>query len=98
MPARSYEEPRAFLARQGTWPVGPFAAGAPEYARVSAGIAAAVLRSMDEQRITQSRVASLAGLDKGSLSRLLAGRTVPDVATVAALERALDTDLWPGRA
>lgn len=42
-------------------------------------------------------LAGPAGIDATSLSRLLKGSVVPDVATVANLERALDADLWPGR-
>jgi hypothetical protein len=32
-----------------------------------------------------------------SLSRLITGKVVPDLATIANLEQALDVDLWPGR-
>jgi transcriptional regulator with XRE-family HTH domain len=42
-------------------------------------------------------VAGPAGIDPTSLSRLLTGKVVPDLGTIANLEKALDMDLWPGR-
>jgi len=38
-----------------------------------------------------------AGMDPTSLSRLLTGKVVPDLGTIAGLEQALAVDLWPGR-
>jgi transcriptional regulator with XRE-family HTH domain len=54
----------------------------------------AVLKS---RGLSLRAVATPAGIDPTSLSRLLTGKVVPDLATIANLELALDTDLWPGR-
>lgn len=42
-------------------------------------------------------VARSAGLDEGTLRRVLAGATWPDLRTVALLEKALEQPLYPRR-
>jgi transcriptional regulator with XRE-family HTH domain len=42
-------------------------------------------------------VADAAGINHATLLGILAGRTWPDLATIAKLERGLGVDLWPGR-
>ncbi len=93
MAARKYSPPRTWIVNDGEWPAGPFAPDAPPYALVTAAIvrhyaAAAGSRSLRS-------VAREAGIDATSLGRTLAGETVPDVHTVAVLEDALGTPLWP---
>lgn len=97
MPARSYEPPASFVVDEGAWPTGPFRPGTPAYARVVANLVANLRDHMQRRQATLTVVATNAGIDKSSLSRLLAGRTVPDVATLAGLETALDARLWPDR-
>ncbi|WP_425556896.1 helix-turn-helix domain-containing protein [Frondihabitans cladoniiphilus] len=41
------------------------------------------------------RVAARAGIGRTTLYNVLSGRTWPDLATIARLEKALGTDLWP---
>lgn len=97
MASRSYLPPASFVSDTGTWPCGPFRDDAPPYATVTAALVARVSSLMDQGRLSLRAVAAPAGIDPTSLSRLLTGKVVPDLATIANLERALDTDLWPGR-
>lgn len=41
--------------------------------------------------------AVLTGVDHASISGIIAGRTWPDLATIARLERGLEANLWPAR-
>ena len=93
MAARKYAPPRTWVSEDGQWPDGPMTPDAPPYAVVTAEVvrryrAAAGGRSLRS-------VATAAGIDPTSLSRMLSGETVPDVHTVAVLEAALDVALWP---
>lgn len=94
MPARSYVAPRDWAVDPNTWPSGPWKPGAPRYARVTAAIADAV--DLHREGRSLRDIAAAAGIAHTSLSRLIAGKHVPDVGVVAALEDALGVDLWPG--
>ena len=93
MAARKYAPPRTWVRDGGEWPVGPFVADAPPYALVTAAVVSGY-QSVVGGRSLRS-VARAAGIDATSLGRMLSGETVPDVHTVAVLEAALDTELWP---
>lgn len=93
MAARKYAPPRTWVADGGEWPAGPFAADAPPYALVTAAIVERYQATVGIQSLRA--VARAAGIDPTSLGRTLAGETVPDVHTLAVLESALDTELWP---
>jgi hypothetical protein len=96
MAARRYLPPRDWVEPGGIWPAGPFVADAPPYALVSAAIAAGYQQIVGDRSLRS--VARAAGIDPTSLGRTLTGETVPDVHTLAVLEDALETDLWPSRA
>ncbi len=93
MAARRYEPPRTWIIEGGEWPSGPFAADAPPYALVTAAIVRHYAAAVGSRSLRS--VAREAGIDPTSLGRTLAGETVPDVHTVAVLEDALGTPLWP---
>lgn len=97
MASRSYLPPASFIADNGLWPSGPFRAQTPAYASVTAALVARIAAVMEQRGLSLRAVAVPAGIDPTSLSRLLTGKVVPDLATIANLEQALDTDLWPGR-
>lgn len=97
MASRSYLPPASYIADDGLWPSGPFREETPAYACVTAGLVSRIAAVMDQRGLSLRAVAVPAGIDPTSLSRLLTGKVVPDLATIANLERALDTDLWPGR-
>ena len=93
MAARKYAPPRTWVVEGGEWPVGPFVADAPPYARVTAAVVEHYRADVGERSLRS--VARAAGIDATSLGRLLSGETVPDVHTVAVLEDALGIPLWP---
>ncbi len=95
VPARSYREPVEFTARGGRWPDGPWRSDTPAYAKVTAALVARLRDELGARPIRD--LARDAGIGHATLSRLLAGKVVPDLATIAALEDALDVDLWPTR-
>jgi hypothetical protein len=95
MAARRYVPPRDWVAPEGSWPTGPFIADTPPYAIVTAAIATDYHKIVGDRSLRS--VARAAGIDPTSLGRTLAGETVPDVHTLAVLEDALETDLWPTR-
>lgn len=95
MASRSYTPPAQFVAPEGSWPAGPFIAQTPLYATVTAALVSRLRQAMGNRSLRA--VAVPAGIDPTSLSRLLTGKVVPDLATIAGLELVLDTDLWPGR-
>jgi len=93
MAARKYAPPRSWIVPGTEWPDGPLVDEAPPYAVVTAEVVRRY-RSVIGSRSLRS-VARDAGIDATSLGRTLAGETVPDVHTVAVLEDALGTALWP---
>lgn len=97
MAARSYLPPASFVLPAGTWPAGPFEPQTPLYAHVTARLVEVLQGVMTQRRLTLRAVAVPAGIDPTSLSRLVTGKVVPDLGTIAALEQVLDVDLWPGR-
>lgn len=48
-------------------------------------------------KVSMRRVAADAGLDEGTLRRVLAGSVWPDLHTIARLEEALAVELYPRR-
>lgn len=92
--ARKYAPPRTWVADGGAWPAGPLAPDAPPYAVVTAAVVTRYRAAVGTRSLRS--VAAAAGIDPTSLGRMLSGETVPDVHTVAVLEAALDTALWPG--
>jgi transcriptional regulator with XRE-family HTH domain len=61
---------------------------AVEYARAS--LARKLIRRRLKAGLTQAELARRAGIRAEALNRIEKGKTTPDVATIALLERALD--------
>lgn len=96
MPAgRSYTRPADHTTRDGDWPHGPFADVAPAYATTTAALVANLQRAIDQRGWTIRGTARAAGIAHTTLLNLLNGHAVPDLATIRALETALNTPLWP---
>jgi DNA-binding phage protein len=93
MAARKYAPPNTWVITGGEWPDSPLVDDAPPYAVVTAEVVRAYRRAVGARSLRS--VAAAAGIDATSLGRTLAGETVPDVHTVAVLEDALGTALWP---
>jgi transcriptional regulator with XRE-family HTH domain len=70
--------------------------GAPAHVQTAALLGQRLVVAMKDDGRSARQLAYAAGLDPGTLSRILAGHAIPDLGTLAALEHALNTDLWPG--
>lgn len=92
--SRRYSNPRDFLKQNGIFPEGPFKPGTPQYALKTARVAARLDAAIDASGRSARQVALAAGIDPGTLSRLLSGQSIPDLATLDALETALGATLW----
>ncbi|MGI5293054.1 helix-turn-helix domain-containing protein [Nonomuraea polychroma] len=58
-------------------------------------IAASLADILAERRLSLRGLAAASGVNRQSIADLLAGRSWPDVATIALLETALAVRLWP---
>jgi transcriptional regulator with XRE-family HTH domain len=69
----------------------------PISAHYAQAIAARLREVIDEQHLTLRAAARLSGIDRQTITRMLNGEHLADIGTIAALEAALDVDLWPRR-
>ncbi|MET7459625.1 helix-turn-helix transcriptional regulator [Nonomuraea sp. NPDC005501] len=58
-------------------------------------IAVSLAGVLAERRLSLRGLAAASGVNRQSIADLLAGRSWPDVATIALLETALTVRLWP---
>lgn len=79
----------------GLFPAAALRAEAPVAARYAVVVARALRGALQDRSL--SGLCRQAGLARTTVQDLLAGRTWPDLATLAKLEDALDTTLWPSR-
>jgi DNA-binding phage protein len=94
VPRRSkpYRAPRDWVA-DGDWPDARFYADTPDVVGYAAEIArrlGAVVRAVNKTELSTS-----AEIERSTLYDVLAGRTWPDIITLAQLERLLEVRLWP---
>lgn len=66
-------------------------------AQVAQEVAARLRRAIEEHGWTIVEVARRTGVDRITITRVLAGQVWCDLLTIATLEKELDVDLWPGR-
>ncbi|WP_182111679.1 helix-turn-helix transcriptional regulator [Actinotalea sp. JY-7876] len=94
MPRRSnsYRTPREWLA-DGEWPEGTFEPDSPTAVAYAVEIARRLERSLGTR--SKAALAREANLERSTLYDVLAGRSWPDAVTIAQLEQALQTRLWP---
>ena len=86
--------PRAYLV-SGTWPHGQLA---DHYgARVAQALSARLAAAMAERQMSVAELSRRSGVARPTIDNVLAGQVWCDLLTIANLEHALDTDLWPGR-
>ncbi|MGW5446815.1 helix-turn-helix domain-containing protein [Streptomyces asiaticus] len=84
--------PRELARDPETWPhaqlTDPGAAAVQAIARTLTAV-------MSERRLSLRGLAETSGVNRQAIADLLAGRSWPDVATVAWLGAAVDAPLWP---
>lgn len=107
MPRKKKQEPREFLKENGMYPFGPFQEMVPEEVLAAACFAKNLIQFMsggymggDQFNLgvkeSQLSLAVKAGVSQGVISRILAGRTYPDISTIANLEFYTRSRLWCG--
>ena len=89
---KDYKRLSAQAGEQGDWPAlpKPDAKGnypAVEYARAS--LARKIIKARRQAGLTQADLARLAAIRPETLNRIEKGKTTPDTATIAKIERAL---------
>ena len=94
LPERDYKRLAARADADAGWPElpKPDAQGnypAVEYARAS--LARKITKARRQAALTQADLARRAGIRPETLNRIEKGKTTPDVATIAKIERALDS-------
>lgn len=95
MGRRPKPPPGDFLAPEGTWPDGPFKPGAPAYVPRLATLARRLIDTTTERGWSQRALAEHTGVNLNTINYIFLGRVIPDTATLATLEAALNVTLWP---
>lgn len=86
--------PRSYLIT-GLWPYGTLA---DHYgAHVAQALAARLATALEAKGWSVAELSRRSGVARPTIDNVLAGQTWCDLLTIANLEHALDTDLWPGR-
>lgn len=94
MPEKDYKRLAAQAGEEGAWPAlpRPDAKGnypAVEYARVS--LARKIIKARRAAGLTQAELARRAAIRPETLNRIEKGKTTPDTATIAKIDRALES-------
>lgn len=95
MGRRPKPRPVDYLTPDGTWPDGPFLPDAPPYVAALATLAQRLAAEVARHGWTQRQLAAHTGANLNTVNYVLAGKTVPDTATLALLETTLGVRLWP---
>lgn len=94
MARQTLPPPMAWLADGGTWPDGPFRPDVPDHVVAAGMFVSRVHAARESAGLSINGLAAHAGLDKGTMSKVLAGKHLPDFRTIFLLEQALNTPLW----
>ncbi|MFJ7421742.1 helix-turn-helix domain-containing protein [Streptomyces uncialis] len=84
--------PRELTGNPEAWPERPSSDVAAEAVR---HIARTLSQTLADQNLSLRAAAAGSGVNRQAIADLLAGRSWPDVATVARLAHFTGTDLWP---
>lgn len=80
----------------GTWPNAVLRENAPVSAHYGQALARRLAYVIAVSETSLRALGERAGVSHTTISRLLAGRVLVDIGTVARLEAALGTEIWPG--
>ncbi|MEV5912950.1 helix-turn-helix transcriptional regulator [Streptomyces chartreusis] len=86
--------PRAYSV-SGAWPEAVMEAH--HGARVAQALALRLQAAIERKGWSVAELSRTSGVARFTISKALNGEAWPDLLTLANLERALETDLWPGR-
>lgn len=98
MPRSSNDQvPRHYVV-DGSWPHAALASDAPVSAHYGQAFARNLERAMASTGHTLRTLADSTGVTHSTVSRVLNGKVMPDLGTLARLEAAFGFQLWPGPA
>lgn len=98
MPRSSNDKvPSAYVA-DGTWPHAVLVPDAPVSAHYGQAYARNLERAMVSTGYSLRKLAELTGITHSTISRVLNGKVMPDLGTLARLEAAFGFQVWPGPA
>ncbi|MFK0257437.1 helix-turn-helix domain-containing protein [Streptomyces sp. NPDC090445] len=98
MPRSSNDKvPYAYVA-DGTWPYAALSADAPVSAHYAQALARNLERALNSSGQSLRTLAEATGVNHTTIGRVLGGKVLPDVGTLARLEVALGFQIWPGLA
>ncbi|MBR7828142.1 helix-turn-helix transcriptional regulator [Actinospica sp. MGRD01-02] len=92
---RSDDVPEAYVA-DGTWPNVTLREDAPVSAYYGLALARKLAYAIAASDTSLRALGERAGVSHTTVSRLLAGRVLVDIGTVARIEAALGAEIWPG--
>ena len=95
MGRRPKPPPVDYLTDDGTWPDGPFAPDAPPYVDALAALVIRLDAEIQRRGWSQRQLARHTGANLNTVNYVLAGKVIPDTATLALLETGLGVRLWP---
>lgn len=98
MPRSSNDQVPRHYAVDGAWPHAALAADAPVSAHYGQALACNLAHAMASTGHTLRTLADVTGVTHSTISRVLNGRVMPDLGTIARLESAFQLQLWPGLA
>ncbi|MGW7002052.1 helix-turn-helix domain-containing protein [Streptomyces sp. NPDC054933] len=98
MPRSSNDEVPSNYVIDGVWPHAALAEGAPVSAHYGQALARNLERALATTKYSLRTLADATGLTHTTISRVLHGKVLPDLGTLARLEAAFGFQLWPGPA
>ncbi|WNM35710.1 helix-turn-helix transcriptional regulator [Streptomyces sp. Li-HN-5-11] len=98
MPRSNNDQLPATYVASGNWPYARLVEDAPISAHYGQAFARNLTEAMEASEIGLRALGDKAGVSHATISRLLRGMVLPDMGTLARLEVALGTGLWPGLA
>ncbi|MET9070589.1 helix-turn-helix transcriptional regulator [Streptomyces sp. NPDC004232] len=98
MPRSSNDKvPRDYVA-SGTWPHAALEPEAPVSAHYGQALACNIERALASTGYSLRTLADATGVTHSTISRVVNGRVLPDLGTLARLESAFGFQIWPGLA
>jgi DNA-binding Xre family transcriptional regulator len=98
MPRSSNDKVPSHYVMDGVWPHAVLAADAPVSAHYGQAFARNLERAMASTDYSLRKLADLTGITHSTISRVINGKVMPDLGTLARLEAAFGFQLWPGPA
>ncbi|MFJ4964301.1 helix-turn-helix domain-containing protein [Streptomyces sp. NPDC088729] len=98
MPRSSNDQVPSHYVISGSWPRAALAPDAPVSAHYGQAFARNLERAMASTGHNLRTLAESTGVTHSTVSRVLNGKVMPDLGTLARLEAAFGFQLWPGPA